>query len=192
MNAGLLSASLRHAAAIALLAALGTYLAPVSPAAAHDMLEATEPAGGSSVASAPPTVRLTFMHTPIAFGSQVVVRDETGSNQSDGPVVVVNNYVSQAVKAGAPAGRYTVVWRVMSRDSHQVEGTFTFTAGSRRGPGQPGTADVRATPALDTAATEDTPWGLAALGAALAAGLAGTALHVRRRLSVNDADGPAS
>ena len=90
------------------------------------------------------------MHTPIAFGSQVVVKDETGSNQSDGPVVVVDNHVSQAVKADAPAGRYTVVWRVMSRDSHPMEGTFTFTAGSRRGTGQSGTADVPATPAPRT------------------------------------------
>ena len=158
------------------------------------MLEATEPAGGSTVASAPPTVRLTFMHTPIALGSQILVKDETGASQSDGPVVVVGNHVSQAVKAGAPAGRYTVVWRVMSRDSHPMEGTFSFTAGSRRGTGQPGTAAVPAAtaPAPDTAATVASPWGLAALGAALAAGLAGTALHVRRRLSVNDADGPVS
>ncbi len=78
MDAGSASAHLRHAAAIALLAAFGTVLAPASPAAAHDMLEATEPAAGSTVASAPPTVRLTFMHTPIALGSQILVKDETG------------------------------------------------------------------------------------------------------------------
>ena len=194
MDAGSTSAHLRHFAAIALLGVFGTVFAPAAPAVAHDMLEATEPANGSTVASVPPTIRLTFMHTPIALGSRILIKDETGTNQSDGPVVVVDNHVSQAVKAGAPAGRYTVAWRVVSPDSHPIEGTFSFTAGVGDGTGQAATAHVPASPAPapKTGGTVAPPWGLAAVGAVLAAGLAGTALHVRRRLSVNDADGPVS
>lgn len=194
MDAGFAGAFMRSAAAAALVAAVATVLAPASPAAAHDVLEAAEPAAGSTVASVPPSIRLTFMHTPIALGSRIQVRDETGTNQSDGPVAVVNNHVTQPVKAGAPAGRYTVAWRVVSPDSHSIEGTFSFTAGAGGGMGQPAAASVPATPAAAPKAegTVAPPWGLAAGGAVLAAGLAGTALHVRRRLAVNDADGPVS
>ncbi len=194
MDAALAGALARSAAAGLLLAAFATVLAPVSPAAAHDMIEATEPVSGSTVASVPPTVRLTFMHTPIALGSRILIQDETGTNQSDGPVVVIDNHVTQAVKAGAPAGRYTVAWRVVSPDSHPIEGTFTFTAGGTGGAGQPGTASIPAAalPAPKAAAPVAPPWGLAAGGALIAVGLAGPALHVRRRLAVNDADGPVS
>ena len=86
MDAGFAGALARSAAAGLLLAAFATVLAPASPAAAHDIIEATEPAGGSTVASVPLTVRLTFMHTPIALGSRILIQDETGTNQSDGPV----------------------------------------------------------------------------------------------------------
>ena len=185
---------MRSAAAAALVAAVATVLAPASPAAAHDVLEAAEPAAGSTVASVPPSIRLTFMHTPIALGSRVQVRDETGTNQSDGPVAVVDNHVTQPVKAGAPAGRYMVEWRVVSPDSHPIEGTFSFTVGGGSGDEQPATVAVPANqaPATTPGVTVAPPWGLAAGGAVLAAGLAGTALHVRRRLAVNDADGPVS
>lgn len=190
VDAGFVSAFMRSAAAAALVAALGTVLAPASPAAAHDVLEATEPAAGATVASVPPTIRLTFLHTPIALGSQILIRDEAGTNQSDGPVAVVDNHVTQPVKAGAPAGHYTVAWRIVSADSHPIEGTFSFTAGA----GQPAALSVQAkpAPAQPPGGTGAPLWGLAAGGAVLAAGLAGTALHVHRRLSVNDADGPES
>ena len=193
MDAGFAGAPSRFIAAAALLAALATLLAPALPAAAHDVLEETEPVGGSAVAAVPPTIRLTFMHTPIALGSRILVQDETGSNQSDGTVVVVDNYVTQSVRAGAPAGRYTVAWRIVSPDSHPIEGTFTFTAGAASGTAQlvPASVPVTTAAAPKAAAPVASPWVLAAAGAALAAGLAGTALHVRRRLTVNDA-GPAS
>ncbi|MFF2242835.1 copper resistance protein CopC [Arthrobacter sp. NPDC058130] len=198
MGAGFAGAFMRSAAAAALVAALvaalATGLASASPAAAHDVLEATEPAAGSTVVSVPPTIRLTFMHTPLALGSRVLIRDETGASQSDGPVAVVDNHVTQTVRAGAPAGRYTVEWRIVSADSHPIEGTFSFTAGAGGGAGQPAALSVQAkpAPAQNPGGTVAPLWGLAAGGAVLAAGLAGTALHVRRRLAVNDADGPES
>lgn len=194
MDAGFAGALMRSAAAAALVAAVATVLAPASPAAAHDVLEAAEPAAGSTVASVPPSIRLTFMHTPIALGSRIQVRDETGTNQSDGPVAVVDNHVTQLVKAGAPAGRYTVAWRVVSPDSHPIEGTFSFTAGAGGGSEQSALALVPTSPvpAPTPGGIVAPPWALAAGGAVLAAGLVGTALHVRRRLAVNDAGGSVS
>lgn len=84
-------------------------LVPVSPASAHDVLEGTDPADGSVVASVPAVVRLTFNNTPIALGSEILVKDANGANQADGPVSIVDDHVSKAVKADAPAGRYTVI-----------------------------------------------------------------------------------
>jgi methionine-rich copper-binding protein CopC len=105
-------------------------MVPAAAAQAHDVLEATEPANGSVVGTVPGKIALTFSHTPIAIGSVVRVEDATGTDQADGPAAIVDNHVTQAVKTGAPEGKYTVVWRVVSSDGHPIEGTFTFTAGS--------------------------------------------------------------
>ncbi|MFK4299789.1 methionine-rich copper-binding protein CopC [Arthrobacter sp. GAS37] len=177
----------RVLAGLFLAALLGVFaLAPVSPAAAHDVLEATEPADGSVVAAVPSVVRLTFNNTPIALGSAILVKDQSGTNQADGPVSIVDNHVSQPVKAGAPAGHYTVVWRIVSSDSHPIEGTFTFTAGTSSTPGS-----ATPTTAPKPAETAGFPWGVAAVAVVLAAGLLGAGLYVRRRLSGNDsADEP--
>ncbi len=78
----------------------------------------------------PAKIGLIFDHTPIAIGSVVRVEDATGTDQADGPVVIVDNHVTQAVKADAPDGKYTVIWRVVSSDGHPIDGTFTFTAGA--------------------------------------------------------------
>jgi methionine-rich copper-binding protein CopC len=163
-------------------------LAPLAPAAAHDVIEAVEPADGSVVAAVPAAVRLTLNNPPIALGSEILVRDESGTNQSDGPVVIVDNHVAQAVKPGAPAGRYTVVWRVVSSDSHPIEGRFTFTAGRTNNAKQSGTAELSSpsTPARNPGGAPGFPWIPAAGGTVLAAGLLVTGWYVRRRLTGND------
>ncbi|MCI0141072.1 copper resistance protein CopC [Arthrobacter bambusae] len=157
-------------------------LSPVSSAFAHDVLEGTEPANGSVVATVPSVVRLTFNNTPIALGSQILVKDANGTNQADGPVSIVDNLVSQAVKADAPPGRYTVVWRIVSSDTHPIEGSFTFTAG----PGATaGSASPGAVP--EPAGSTGFPWPVAVVVAGvLAAGLLAGGMYVRRRLSGNE------
>lgn len=96
-------------------------LVPAAAAQAHDVLVSTNPADGSVVATVPATIGLTFDHTPIAIGSMIRVQDVTGADHSDGPVSIVDNHVTQAVKSDAPAGKYTVVWRVVSADGHPIE-----------------------------------------------------------------------
>jgi methionine-rich copper-binding protein CopC len=123
---------LRRAATVLALAA-GVLL--VAPAAqAHDVLEASNPTNGATVQAVPASVVLTFDHTPIGLGTEVLVKDSTGTNQSDGPAQIVDNNVTQPIKPGAPAGAYTVIWRVVSSDSHPIEGTFTFTAKATASP----------------------------------------------------------
>lgn len=119
-------ARLLRAAASVLVAAAA--LLPGPAAQAHDVIESTNPADGSTVATVPASVVLTFDHTPIGVGTEILVKDPTGANQADGPAKIVDTNVAQPLKPGAPAGKYTVVWRVVSADSHPIEGTFTFTA----------------------------------------------------------------
>jgi hypothetical protein len=127
----------------------------------------------------------------MALGSEILVMDEHGSNQSDGAVVIVDNHVAQALKTGGPDGRYTVIWRVVSSDSHPIEGRFTFTAGRPSTPATPGTAALSSPSApARPAGSAGFPWALAAGGTVLAAGLLATGLHVRRRLT--DANGDVS
>ena len=46
----------------------------------------------------------------------------------------MDNTVAQSIGPDAPAGTYTVQWRVTSADGHPISGTFGFTAepGGRR------------------------------------------------------------
>ncbi|GAA4380129.1 copper resistance CopC family protein [Paeniglutamicibacter cryotolerans] len=116
---------LRTLLAVTVLAAV---FVPASAAQAHDVLEGTSPAYGSTVATVPAAIGLTFSHTPMAIGAVILVNDATGTNWAAGPVAIVDNQASQRLNPGAPAGTYTVKWRVVSSDSHPIQGTFTFTA----------------------------------------------------------------
>ncbi|MFP3580811.1 copper resistance protein CopC [Arthrobacter sp. SIMBA_036] len=155
-----------------------------APALAHDVLEATDPADGSVLTQVPSAVHLTFDHTPLALGSEILVKDQSGTNQSDGPVSIVDNNVTQNIKSGAPAGKFTVVWRVVSSDSHPIEGTFTFTAGTPNASSAASTAATSASTAASTTAAQSPqfPWGLAVGAVVVLAGLIAVGAYVRRRL----------
>lgn len=122
--------SIRHllSALIGALFFTAAVLAAAAPASAHDAAESSSPAQGSTVATPPEKVSVTFNRDPLALGSQFQVKDAAGTNWAEGPVEIVDNVASQKLRPGAPAGEFTVVWRVVSSDSHPIEGTFTFTA----------------------------------------------------------------
>lgn len=154
-------------------------LASSAPAQAHDSLESSNPADGSTVSAMPAKIELTFDHTPIAINSIVRVEDATGTDQADGPVQIVDNQVSQPVKPGAPEGKYTLVWRVVSSDGHPIEGTFTFTAGG------PNTAPAAAVATPPAAASSGLPGQLVVVGivaGVLVIGLLVAGVMIRRRL----------
>ncbi|TQJ59951.1 hypothetical protein FBY30_2208 [Arthrobacter sp. SLBN-83] len=166
---------------------------PAAAAQAHDALESSDPANGATVQSVPAKIGLTFDHTPIAINSIVRVEDSTGTDQADGAVEIVDNHVTQAVKAGAPAGKYTVVWRVVSSDGHPIEGTFTFTANSANAGGSAGSAvassaaPTTAAPAQAATQSGQVPWALVGgIAAVLVLALVVTAIFVRRRLQSSD------
>ena len=114
-------------AAAVLVLVVGAQLLSAGSASAHDVLEETNPKDGSTVAVTPSEVTLTFDQVAFAVGSQVLVKGPSG-NVASGPVRIVDHVVHQAVQPGAPAGPYTIEWRVTSADGHPVSGQFTFTS----------------------------------------------------------------
>lgn len=103
-------------------------LALASAAAAHGVLERTEPRGGSTVKSAPAQVRLQFTGAIEPAYSQVQVLDGGGRrvDLGDGRVDPDNRALLRVSLPALPPGRYRVAWRVLSVDSHVTEGAFTF------------------------------------------------------------------
>lgn len=109
------------------LLALGLLVAVPTTAVAHDVLQSTNPADGASIAQLPEEVTLTFEEAPLQLGSQVVVTGPSGPVTSGAPKIA-GNVVTQALAPTAPAGDYSVSYRVSSDDGHPVTGTFRFHA----------------------------------------------------------------
>ena len=109
------------------LLALGLVVAVPTTALAHDVLERTNPADGTTVTHLPGTVVLTFSEAPLEIGTQVVVTGPSGPVSSGVPTVEGRD-VTQALAPTAPGGDYTVSYRVTSDDGHPVTGTFSFHA----------------------------------------------------------------
>jgi hypothetical protein len=57
----------------------------------------------------------------------IIVTGPAGQAQTGKPVLSLNT-ITQRLRAGSPAGRYKVAWRVTSADGHPVTGQFSFTA----------------------------------------------------------------
>ena len=119
-------------------AATALLVSATTTAAAHNILVGTSPANGSMTAIVPTQVTLTFNEPALAIGTIIVVTGPTGQVQT-GDAVLVDTTVTEHLRPGSPAGRYTVTWRVSSNDGHPVSGQFSFTAMSSS-PGQPATA----------------------------------------------------
>ncbi|MGN7861768.1 copper resistance CopC family protein [Microbacterium sp. 22303] len=176
--------SLRHrltalAASIGVGLALAT--AGATAASAHDTLENTDPAQGSTVKSLS-SLSLTFSADPLGTDGATIIQVigpdkkyyETACPDLNGPVV------SSPVALGA-AGTYEVLWRVVSSDGHPISGSYTFayapdgTAPSATGPSATGTpaAAGSAKPVCGPAAsaTTEAPAAAAATDAGLWIGL---------------------
>ena len=134
----------RPRALAVVLAAAALLVGAATAAQAHNTLEGTSPADGSTVRVVPAQVTLTFNEPAVAVGTEIIVTGPGGPVQS-GAAVLVDNTVSEHLRPGSPEGQYKVVWRVTSADGHPVTGTFSFTA-TAPSPGQ-GTATVASSPA---------------------------------------------
>jgi methionine-rich copper-binding protein CopC len=97
-------------------------------ALAHSYLDHASPLVGSTVASAPREVALTFTQNLESAFSSVQVTDANGARVDTGKPQVSGNTMRVGLKS-LPQGTYRVRWRVLSVDTHTTEGSFTFRVG---------------------------------------------------------------
>ena len=119
-------------AARILLAALALALAAAGPAQAHALLEGTAPERGAVAPEAPGQVVLRFSEpVEIAFGAVRVFASDGSEVQQGEPFHPGgrDDQVAVRLRDGVKDGGYTVTYRVVSADSHPVNGGFVFSVG---------------------------------------------------------------
>jgi copper resistance protein C len=97
---------------------------------AHAFLDHASPLVGSTVASAPRDVSLTFTQNLESSFSSVQVTDANGARVDQGKAQISGNTMRVGLKSLSP-GTYRVRWHALSVDTHKTEGSFTFTVGGR-------------------------------------------------------------
>ena len=105
-------------------------LASPNAAYAHAALHHASPEAGSAVSEPPREVTLMFTETLEATFSAADVTDASGARVDEGKAQISGSTIRVGLKA-LPPGTYRVHWRVISVDTHRVEGNFTFNV---RGP----------------------------------------------------------
>jgi methionine-rich copper-binding protein CopC len=106
-------------------------LSAATTAFAHAHLVRATPAVGTTIHEAPAEVLLRFNEKIETAFSTVVVRDSAGK-QVDKADAQVDKTDRLQMRVSVPAltpGTYKVEWRVMSADTHKVNGNFTFVVG---------------------------------------------------------------
>lgn len=109
---------------------VGSVFAGAGPALAHNALVASTPQAGSILTALPPEFSVTTNEDMLDTGDSVSafllqVVGEDGLYYGDGCVSVDGPTMSAAAALG-PAGEYTLAWRVVSIDSHPIDGQLTF------------------------------------------------------------------
>lgn len=101
--------------------------APVA-AEAHAFLDHASPLVGSTVATAPRTVSLTFTQNLESAVSTLEVTNASGARVDQGKPAISGNTMRVGLKPLGP-GSYRVHWRALSVDTHTTQGSFTFHVG---------------------------------------------------------------
>src|SRR3989304_9497745 len=104
------------------------------PAAAHGILERSDPAANASLDAPPRQVVLWFSEPVDATFSSATVADAQGRRVSRDAALSADRRVLQVPVGDLSSGLYTVRWRVLSAvDGHATSGAFVF-AGGQAGP----------------------------------------------------------
>ncbi|WP_432587518.1 copper resistance protein CopC [Streptomyces sp. HD1123-B1] len=118
----------------ALLAALLCALTVgANTASAHATLTSTDPRDGSVVQTAPTQITLNFSEGVLLSDDSVRVLDPKGKRVDSGTPGHVGGKTSTAavrLHSGLPDGTFTVAWKVVSEDSHPINGAVTFSIGA--------------------------------------------------------------
>ena len=147
-------------ALVAVLLGLGAVTA--GPARAHAELESTDPKDGASLTNAPDEVRMRFGEDLLPEAVRVVAADSAGTPVPLPDAVVDANEATVAWPVEAPAGSYTVSFRVVSQDGHPITGSFTFSyersaGGPSEEPSATGTTEPSTSPSADPTTASASP-----------------------------------
>ncbi len=95
----------------------------------HALPDHAEPRVGSTVAAAPPRVRIWFDGDLEPVFSSIVVHDMKGGtvDKGDGHVDASDPKLLEVSLPPLQSGTYRVLWNVVARDGHRTQGEFTFT-----------------------------------------------------------------
>jgi copper transport protein len=121
-------------------AALVALVALAGPAAAHASLDSSDPPSGAVLAQSPTQISLRFDEAvDIALGA-IRLYDGTGHELDVGAAHHPSGDDTQVAVStdSLPKGAYVVSWRVVSADSHPVNGAFTFQVGTGNAVSDPG------------------------------------------------------
>lgn len=146
---------------------LTAVVAGAGPASAHATLVATVPAGDELLSDVPAEVQLQFDEPVDVVDGGVRVFGPDGSRVDQGQVNVEGSTLVVPIDAGGE-GTYTIAWRALSEDNHNLESSFVFHVGTRTGAAEITDTDGRVSDAIGTVGR------LLALGGILA--LFGTAV----------------
>jgi copper resistance protein C len=117
-------------AGIVTAASVGLFLSTAT-AFAHAHLVHATPVEGGTVRDAPAEVTLKFNEKLEPAFSSAVIRDAAGKqvDKADAHVDKADRTTLRVSLPPLEPGVYTVEWRVMSADTHKVDGNFKFTVG---------------------------------------------------------------
>jgi len=112
------------------ISAAATTALVLSPALAfaHGKLESATPAAGSTIDTAPESLRLTFNEDLESTFSTIKVVDASGAPTTT-EKAKVDPSNPRVLTVGVPklaSGSYTVQWAVMTHDAHKTKGTYMF------------------------------------------------------------------
>ncbi|MFC5137469.1 copper resistance protein CopC [Actinomycetospora rhizophila] len=108
------------------LLALSALLFTAGTASAHDVVTGSDPADGSTVATAPTQVSVTFSDEPQGQLSTLTVVGPDGTHHEQGQAATQGNVVSVPVGPLPQAGTYEVGYRIISSDGHPTSGSVSF------------------------------------------------------------------
>jgi methionine-rich copper-binding protein CopC len=99
-------------------------------AQAHAFLDHASPLVGSTVATAPSELTLSFTQNLEPSFSTVQVNGPNGQRVDAGKPQISGNTMRVAIKPAGP-GAYHVHWHALSVDTHTTQGNYTFTVGGK-------------------------------------------------------------
>ncbi len=131
--------------ATAFLLSAAAVLATATPASAHAELIASDPVQDASLPAPPQQVQLTF-NEPVSLDADPIVVTGPGNVAwTVGQPTVAGAVITAPVQATGPAGRYTLVYKVLSGDGDGVTGSVSFTLTAAATPPQTTTTTTTTT-----------------------------------------------